>query len=109
MGLQAAFRTTQDAMPAANPDLDWLRGRTTVHKIVIGMSDPTASVGALLDALARTSGQIRSLTVKPTAADRFEAVLQATALSAEEARGLVGRIAAFPKVSSAAIEHVLIS
>jgi len=102
MGLPATIQ------PPSDPDHDWLRGRTIVHKIVIGTTEPNASVGALLSALAHTSGRIRSLTVKPTAGDRFEAVLQATELTPEEARRLVGRIAAFPKVGSAAIEHVLI-
>jgi hypothetical protein len=100
---------TPAARSGAVADLDWLRGRTIVHQIVIGTSDPAASLAALLAALARTSGNIRALTVKPTAAGQFEAVLQATALSAEEARGLVSRIAALPSVNSAAIEHMLIS
>jgi hypothetical protein len=106
MGIPLTFQT--DATPLSNPDLDWLRGRTIVHKIVIGLTDPKASVIALLEELARTSGEIRSLTLKPTQADCFEMVLQATTLSAEEARGLVGRVAAYPEVNSAAIEHVLI-
>ena len=110
MGIQIAFPHQAAQVPtAANADLDWLRGRTIVHQIVIGMSDPAASVAALLAALGRTSGKIRALTVKPTAAGQFEAVLQATTLSAEEAQGLVSRIAALPSVNSAAIEHMLVS
>jgi hypothetical protein len=110
MGIQTAFpRPAAAARSGSHADLDWLRGRTIVHQIVIGMSDPAASLAALLCALARTSGQICALTVKPTDAGQFEAVLQATTLSAEEARGLVSRIAALPSVNSAAIEHMLIS
>jgi hypothetical protein len=113
MGLSLAFKPepeleTRPAPEAANPDLDWLRGRTIVHKIVFGLTDPALCMLAILKELGRTSGQIRSLTLKPTQGDRFEVVLQATDLSAEDARELVGRVAAHPDVMSAAIEHVLI-
>ncbi len=106
MGLSLAIRA--DPAPPAPSDLEWLCGRTIVHKIVVGLTDPRACVIALLDELGGAAGEIRSLTLKPTAGDGFEVVLQATALSVEDARDLVGRIAAHPKVSSAAIEHVLI-
>jgi len=106
MGLSLAIRA--DPAPLATSDLDWLRGRTIVHKMVIGLTDPKACMTALLDELGRTSGEIRSLTLKPTAHDCFEVVLQATALSVDEARNLVGRFASHPEVNSAAIEHVLI-
>ena len=106
MGIALAFQT--DVMPLSNPDLDWLRGRTVVHKIVVGLTDPGASTIAILRELGRTAGEIRSLTLKPTESHHYEAVLQATSLSAEAARDLVGRIAAHPQVKSAAIEHMLI-
>ena len=113
MGLSVAFKPDPEleafaAGEAANPDLDWLQGRTVVHKIVFGLTDPALCMLAILKELGRTSGEIRALTLKPTQGDRFEVVLQATALSAEDARELVGRVAAHPDVISAAIEHVLI-
>jgi hypothetical protein len=101
MGISLAFQ--QDATPLSNPDLDWLRGRTIVHKIVIGLTDPCVCMRVILN-----EGEIRALTLKPTEAACFEVVLQATGLSAEDARGLVARIAAYPAVKSAAIEHMLI-
>ena len=111
MGLSLAFKP-EPALAApiadANPDLDWLRGRTIVHKIVVGLTDPGPSALAILTELGRTAGEIRALTLKPTQGERFEAVLQATGLSSEDARDLVGRIAMYPGVMSAAIEHVLI-
>ena len=106
MGVSVAIQGS--ATPLASSDLDWLRGRTIVHKIVIGLTDPKLCMTALLDELGRTPGEIRSLTLKPIAGACFEVVLQATTLGVDEARALVGRIAAYPKVSSAAIEHVLI-
>jgi hypothetical protein len=96
-------------LPPSLSDGEWLCGRTVVHKIVVGLTSPTTSVPALLTALAATSGQIRSLIVKPVLGGVFEATLQATHLSPEEARRLVDRVATCPEVSSAAIEHVLIS
>ncbi len=106
MGLSLALQP--DVARAPDPDCDWLRGRTVVHKIVIGLIDPTASLLALLGEFSQTSGEIRSLTLKPTGGEHFEAIFQATALSPEAARALVGRIAAIDKVNTAAIEHVLI-
>jgi hypothetical protein len=106
MGISLAFQ--QDATPLSNPDLDWLRGRTIVHKIVIGLTDPCVCMRVILNELSESEGEIRALTLKPTEAACFEVVLQATGLSAEDARGLVARIAAYPAVKSAAIEHMLI-
>ena len=106
MGIALAFQN--DATPLSNPDLDWLAGRTIVHKIVVGLTDPAVCTIAILQEFGRTAGEIRSLALKPTQADHFEVVLQATSLSAEAARELVGRIAAHPQVKSAAIEHMLI-
>jgi hypothetical protein len=110
MGVQFAFDVQTAAAPPAptTADLDWLKGRTVVHKIVVGVSEPIRSVIAILHELSCAEGEVRALTVKPSA-ERFEAVLQATALTPEAARRLVGRIAAYLGVSSAAIEHVLIS
>ncbi len=106
MGISLAFQP--DATPLSNPDLDWLSGRTVVHKIVIGLTDPIACMRVILNELSETAGEIRALVLKPTDGGCFEAVLQATHLSAEDARGLVSRIAAYPAVNSAAIEHMLI-
>ncbi len=110
MGVQFGFdvQTVAAASAPTDADLDWLKGRTVVHKIVVGVSEPVRSVIAILHELSRSKGEVRALTVKPSA-ERFEAVLQASALTPEAARGLVGRIAAYPGISSATIEHVLIS
>ncbi len=106
MGISLAFQT--GATPLSNADIDWLRGRTIVHKIVIGLTDPVVCMRVILNELAESAGEIRALTLKPTEGACFEVVLQATNLGAEDARGLVGRIAAYPAVNSAAIEHMLI-
>ena len=106
MGISLAFQ--DQAPPLSNPDLDWLQGRTIVHKIVIGLTDPNVCMRVILNELSESAGEIRALTLKPTEASCFEVVLQATSLSAEDARDLVGRIAAYPAVNSAAIEHMLI-
>jgi hypothetical protein len=114
MGIPFTLRTTTDPLsilagaPSVLADQDWLRGRTIVHKIVIGLTDPNACVIAILQELQRTSAEIRSLTVKPVQAGAFELVLQATCLDADDARRLVGWVAAHRGVNSAAIEHVLI-
>jgi hypothetical protein len=106
MGISLAFQ--HGATPLSNPDLDWLQGRTIVHKIVIGLTDPNVCMRVILNELSETAGEIRALTLKPTGGAGFEVVLQATGLGAEDARGLVGRIAAYPAVKSAAVEHMLI-
>ena len=106
MGLSLAVKT--EPASGTDPDLDWLRGRTIVHKIVVGLTDPGASAMAILTELGRTPGEIRTLTLKPTQGEHFEAVLQVTGLNSEDARDLVGRIAMYPGAVSAAIEHVLI-
>ncbi len=106
MGTSLAFQA--DATPLSDPDMDWLRGRTVVHKIVVGLTDPNVCMRVILNELSESAGEIRALTLKPTEGACFEVVLQATGLGAEDARGLVGRIAAYPAVKSAAIEHMLI-
>ena len=97
---------TTDLTP--NPDLHWLRGRTTVHKILIGLRDPQGCLGSLMDELGRSGGDIRALTLNPTQPGCFEVVLQAANLSPHSARSMVERMAAHPAILSAVIEHVLI-
>jgi hypothetical protein len=106
MGVSLAIKT--DPTPLASADSDWLRGRTIVHKIVIGLTDAAVCMRVILNEISETAGEIRALTLKPTQEACFEVVLHATGLSAEDARELVGRIAAYPAVKSAAIEHMLI-
>ncbi len=106
MGVTLAVRP--QPTPAADPDLDWLRGRTVVHKILIGLIDPHACVLVLMQELKRSGGQLRALALNATGGGLFEAVLQVTDVSPKTARGMVDRIAANSAVTSAAIEHVLI-
>ena len=106
MGVSLAFRP--DGGVALDPDFDWLRGRTVVHKILIGLSEPHACMAVLMKELRRSGAEIRALALNPMGAGAFEVVLQVTGVGPEAARSMVERIAGYPAITSAAIEHVLI-
>jgi hypothetical protein len=88
-------------------DRDWMLNRTVIHKIVVALRAPHPGLSDLLDELARAHGTLQSLSVRPVGA-AFEAVLNVTRLSPEQARRLVDRFAGHPQTASASIEHMLV-
>ena len=99
----AEFPEVHDAVPDG-----WLAGRTVVHKIVMGLSDPCACLAAVADAFAGGTGRIEGLALTPLTGGAYEAVLRAADLSVAQAEGLVTRLCDQDGVRSVQIEHMLI-
>jgi hypothetical protein len=89
-------------------DDGWLAGRTVVHKIVIGLSDPEACLAAVAEEFRGKVGRIEAFSLNPLAGGAYEAVLRAADLSVEAADSLVARLCARRGVRSVQIEHMLI-
>jgi hypothetical protein len=89
-------------------DDSWLAGRTVVHKIVIGLSDPQACLAAVAEEFRGKSGRIEAFTLSPLSGGAYEAVLRAADLSVDAADSLVARLCARRGVRSVQIEHMLI-
>ncbi|MGC1304100.1 MAG: hypothetical protein WA840_17170 [Caulobacteraceae bacterium] len=91
-----------------SPDDGWLAGRTVVHKIVIGLSDPQACLAAVAEEFREKTGRIEAFSLSPLAGGAYEAVLRAADLSTDAADGLVARLCGKQGVRSVQIEHMLI-
>jgi hypothetical protein len=86
----------------------WLAGRTVVHKIVIGLSDPSACLTAVAEEFQHGLGRIEGLALSALSGGAYEAVLRAADLSVDEAEHLVSRLCVRQGVRSVQIEHMLI-
>ncbi|WP_158914277.1 hypothetical protein [Caulobacter sp. S45] len=86
----------------------WLAGRTVVHKIVIGLSDPQACLAAVAEEFCGETGRIEAFTLNPLSGGAYEAVLRAADLSMDAADRLVSRLCKAVGVRSVQIEHMLI-
>jgi hypothetical protein len=96
--------------PIAEPTAaeGWLAGRTVVHKIVIGLNDPSACLAAVAEEFQQGLGRIEGLALSALSGGAYEAVLRAADLSEAEAEHLVSRLCVRQGVRSVQIEHMLI-
>jgi hypothetical protein len=75
-----------------------------VHILLIATTAPQATLAAIADGIGRTSGQLRSLSLKPVG-DGFEAMLRLTGGGEHGAERLAASIARWPRAGSVRVEH----